>query len=170
MQPDLTAIIVAAAEISRVSVEQIRSQSRTRQMRDARAVVVALARKSGYSYLEIGKVIGRDHSACINLAIDHGGRIGSDLAFTRFYNAVRIQANMVAVRARKPLPPGSTARRGKPSRAASAVTAGVTAAHGGEPPAGGTGTKPLAKPGDARALVLRGGKWVLVHVDGRASA
>jgi hypothetical protein len=46
-----------------ITIKELLGPSRSMRLVDARAAVAALLREAGYSYPEIGKIIGRDHSS-----------------------------------------------------------------------------------------------------------
>lgn len=60
-------VLEAAAEYSRVDVDEMMSYDRRRPVVKARRLASVALRILGYSYPEIGSMLGRDHTSVINL-------------------------------------------------------------------------------------------------------
>jgi chromosomal replication initiation ATPase DnaA len=61
-------IIRIVSKITELEISAILSKCRTRELCYARAIIVNLARKNGYTYQAIGKAINRNYSTCIKNA------------------------------------------------------------------------------------------------------
>lgn len=75
MRPRIADIVALASDVSGIPSERIYGQRRTREIVRVRMACYLVARETGVSYPEIGRIMCRDHSTVI-----HGERIAQDTA------------------------------------------------------------------------------------------